>query len=207
MSTDQLRVSTVVPVAPPVIYDAWLDARAHSAFTGGAATVEAVLFGRHTAWDGYIDGVNLELDRGRRIVQTWRTSEFPVTSPDSRLEVLFEPTVGGTRLTLIHTDIPAGQGPRYEQGWKDHYFKPMLAYFRGAKVGGGRAKAAPKSRPAKRPKAKAGVRARVKVKAKAKVKVNAKAKAKAKASARRPATKAKRAARSTSGRKGTKKRR
>ena len=42
-----------------------------------------------TAWDGYISGRNVELIPGERIVQTWRTSEFGVSDPDSNLEDAF----------------------------------------------------------------------------------------------------------------------
>ena len=34
----------------------------------------------------------------RRIVQAWRTTEFPSSGPDSRLEVLLEETEGGTKV-------------------------------------------------------------------------------------------------------------
>jgi activator of HSP90 ATPase len=65
----------------------------------------------------------------RRIVQTWRTSEFPEDSTDSRVELLLEEVVDGTKITLIHTEIPDGQGDGYKQGWEDFYFTPMRAYF------------------------------------------------------------------------------
>lgn len=130
MSTESLRLSDVIPADPQRIYDAWLDGEEHGAFTGGGeASVEPGIGGRHTAWDGYIEGRTLELQPGRRLVQSWRTSEFPEGSPDSRLEVLFEPAEGGTRVTIVHTGIPAGQAVRYEGGWVDYYFAPMKEYF------------------------------------------------------------------------------
>jgi activator of HSP90 ATPase len=45
------------------------------------------------------------------------------------LEVLIEPEGDGSKLTLIHTDIPEGQSEEYKQGWKDYYFAPMKVYF------------------------------------------------------------------------------
>jgi len=56
--------------------------------------------GRFIAWDGYIHGILLGVDEGRRIVQTWRTSEFPPEFRDSRLVVEFEATRGGTRVVV-----------------------------------------------------------------------------------------------------------
>ena len=67
-----------------------------------------------------------------RIVQAWRTTEFPAGSPDSRLELLFDVAKSGTRLTLIQTDLPPGQADQYKVGWRDYYFAPMREYFAAA---------------------------------------------------------------------------
>lgn len=48
---------------------------------------------------------------------------------DSQVEVLLEESGGKTKVTLTHTNIPAGQAQGYEQGWHDFYFKPMKEYF------------------------------------------------------------------------------
>lgn len=129
MSNEALRVSTVIPASPQVIYFAWLDGAQHSAFTGGKATVDPSPGGKFTAWDGYIEGKNITLELGRRIVQSWRTTEFPKGAPDSRLEVHLEAVSGGTRVTLLHSEIPEGQGELYKSGWAEHYFNPMRTYF------------------------------------------------------------------------------
>ena len=127
---ESVEVSTVLPVSARRLYEAWLDGTEHAAFTGGAAaTCEPFVGGSFTAWDGYIDGTNLELEPYRRIVQSWRSSEFPEGSVPSRLEVLLEEVEGGTRLTLRHEDIPAGQGASYRYGWLEYYFKPMAEYY------------------------------------------------------------------------------
>lgn len=120
---------THLPATPRRIYQAWLNSEGHGAFTGAEAEVEPRVGGRHRAWDGYISGRILELEANRRIVMTWRTTEFSSGSPDSRVEVLLEADKGGTRLTLLHSQLPAGDGPEYEAGWKENYFEPMRLYF------------------------------------------------------------------------------
>jgi activator of HSP90 ATPase len=97
--------------------------------TGGSADIDPRVGGAHSAWDGYITGITLELEPDHRIVQSWRTSEFPADSPDSRLEITLETVSDGTRLTLRHSEIPTGQGASYESGWVENYFQPMAAYF------------------------------------------------------------------------------
>ncbi len=127
---DAIKVSTVLPATPEQVYRAWMDAREHGLFTGGKATVQKRVGGKFTAWDGYIEGKTLELEPNKRIVQAWRTTEFPEGTPDSRLEVLLEPAAkGGTKLTLVHTNIPKGQVKDLKQGWVDYYFEPMKTYF------------------------------------------------------------------------------
>lgn len=127
MTTDSFLLSTLLSVPPEELYAAWLDADRHAAFT--AATVEPRVGGRFTAWNGYIEGITEALEPGQLIVQSWRTSEFPPDAPDSRLELRLSDAEGSTRLVLRHTNIPAGQGTRYESGWQEHYFEPMAVYF------------------------------------------------------------------------------
>ena len=127
---EKIELSTFLPgTTPEQLYRAWLDGEMHGAFTGSAAQVDPQVGGRFTAWDGYITGTNLILEPFRRIVQSWRTTEFPAGSPDSHLEVLLEEGEAGTTLRLVHTEIPDGQAEDYRQGWEDYYFKPMQDYF------------------------------------------------------------------------------
>jgi uncharacterized protein YndB with AHSA1/START domain len=129
---DTIELSAEFAVSPKRVYEAWLDSNQHSAMTGATASVEPWVGGQHTAWDGYSWGRILELEPDRRIVQSYRTSEFPLGSEDSRLEIRLEPTAIGARMTLRHSQIPAGQGPMYRDGWEENYFRPMRAYFRAA---------------------------------------------------------------------------
>lgn len=128
---EQFEMSITVPAKIEAVYRAWLDPGEHGAIIEAAAEIEAGVQGKFSLWDGYITGRTLQLDPPRRIVQAWRTTEFPEGSPDSRLEIRLEPDGSGTRLTLVHSDIPDGQGAGYEEGWKENYFIPMQAYFSG----------------------------------------------------------------------------
>ena len=126
---ESFTVSTVLPVSPKQIYEAWLSSVGHSQMTGSQAEVEARSGGAFKAWDGYIWGKILELESNHRIIQSWRTSEFPENDSDSCVEILLEEVTDGTKITLIHTDIPNGQGEGYKQGWEDFYFNPMHSHF------------------------------------------------------------------------------
>ena len=126
---NKFTLSDVIPATPEQIYTAWLSTDGHTKMTGSPAEVEAGVKGKFTAWDGYISGQTLELKPYTRIVQAWRTTEFPEDSPDSCIEILLESVKGGTKVTIIHSNIPDGQVDDYRQGWQDFYFKPMKDYF------------------------------------------------------------------------------
>lgn len=127
--SESIHVSTTLPASPQAVYQAWVDSQAHAAFTGSSAQIDPQVGGKFTAWDDYIQGSTLELEPYRRIRQAWRTTEFPEGSPDSDLEILLESVPEGTLITLVHTNIPDGQGEEYRQGWFDYYFQPMQEYF------------------------------------------------------------------------------
>jgi uncharacterized protein YndB with AHSA1/START domain len=112
----EFTVSTILPANPEVVYDSWLSSDGHSRMTGSPATVSAEVGSDFESWDGYIQGRNLELNPGKRIVQSWRTSEFTEDEPDSIIEINLELVGNQTKLTLHHTGLPP-HGGQYEQGW------------------------------------------------------------------------------------------
>ena len=124
----EFEVSEEISASPEEIFHAWLDSEGHSKMTGGVAEASPEVGAEFHAWDGYIQGRNLELEPGRRILQSWRTSNFEASDPDSEIEILLEPTDGGTKVILRHTKLPP-HGTQYQQGWIDHYFVPMKQYF------------------------------------------------------------------------------
>ena len=126
---NEFTISTMIPAPPEKVFRAWLSTEGHSAMTGSPARVEPRVGGAFTCWDGYITGTTSRLKPYTRIVQTWRTTEFPDGSPDSEIEILLEAVEGGTKLTLTHRNIPDGQAESYESGWDESYFQPMIAFF------------------------------------------------------------------------------
>jgi activator of HSP90 ATPase len=128
--SNAFTLTITLPVAPDTLYRAWLSGNKHAAFTGSPATGSAKVGAKFTAWEGYISGKNIELKPGKRIVQSWRTTEFPEGVHDSRLELLFAAAKSGTKLTLIHLGLPADQVDEYRRGWKEFYFAPMREYFK-----------------------------------------------------------------------------
>jgi uncharacterized protein YndB with AHSA1/START domain len=124
-------LTATIPASPQEIYEAWLDSLGHSEMTGGEASMSDEVGAEVSAWDGYINGRNLELIPGERIVQTWRTSEFTDEHEDSVISIVLTEVGDGTLLTLEHSNVPDDHRSYEEGGWQSNYFEPMVTFFTG----------------------------------------------------------------------------
>jgi uncharacterized protein YndB with AHSA1/START domain len=66
LKTSKLTQKVVIPASPEEVCDAFVDAKKHSAFTGAKATGK--VGSEFSAWDGYITGRTIELEKGKHIV-------------------------------------------------------------------------------------------------------------------------------------------
>jgi activator of HSP90 ATPase len=130
LKTTTVRQKVIVEASPEQVYDALTDEVKHSAFTGSKATCEARVGGNFTAWDGYISGKNLELKHGEKIVQEWKTSEWPKGYPPSRLLLNLKKLKTGTQIFMVHSNVPAEQAADIKNGWTEFYWKPLKHYFK-----------------------------------------------------------------------------
>jgi Activator of HSP90 ATPase len=124
----QFELKTKLKARAIDVYNTWLSSDGHTRMTGAEATVSDKTAETFTAWDGYITGKNIELIEGKKIVQSWRTTEFKEEEKDSELVIELEEKDGWTFLSLKHLNVP-GNGADYKKGWEDFYFKPMKKYF------------------------------------------------------------------------------
>jgi activator of HSP90 ATPase len=98
--------------------------------TGSKATISNKIGGKFTAWDGYISGKTVALEKNKKIIQKWRTTEFNAHDKDSILEITIEEiNKNRSKLTFKHTDLPEGTEEEYKNGWKEYYIKPLKEYF------------------------------------------------------------------------------
>lgn len=124
----KFNVETIISATPKQIFDAWHSSQGHEAMTGAPAQASPETGAAFSAWDGYASGVNVQVERPNHFVQKWRTTQFASDEPDSLLRVELHSHEGGTRVVITHENLPE-HGNQYKQGWEDHYFEPMKAYF------------------------------------------------------------------------------
>jgi activator of HSP90 ATPase len=129
MKTKTLHQSVKLPASPHEVYEALMDSKKHSKFTGAEAKISPKIGGKFTAFDDWASGVNKELVPDKKIVQTWRGADWPKGHYSA---VTFElKQVGkGTQLDFTQTDIPEELFNDVAQGWVDWYWDKMKVYFK-----------------------------------------------------------------------------
>src|SRR5512136_837097 len=126
-----IRQTVILDAPPHAVFEALMDSKKHSAFTGSKASMSRKVGGKISAWDGYIEGKNLRLEKDKVIVQSWRTTEFKASDPDSQVMFHFSKKGEGTRLMFVHSKVPDALAEDFRQGWIDNYWVPLKAYLEG----------------------------------------------------------------------------
>jgi activator of HSP90 ATPase len=124
-----------IPATPDEVYEAFMDPEKHSDFTNTKTIGSQEIGGEVSASDGYITARNIELKKGKKIVQEWTTSEWPEGYPPSVLQLELKKVDGGTELIMTHSKVPDEQADDYAEGWMEYYWNPMIEYFQKIKSG------------------------------------------------------------------------
>ena len=113
---------------PHEVYDALMSSKKHAAFTGAAAKISDKKGGKFSAYDGYCEGVNLALTKDKKIVQTWRASDWP-DDHFSKVTFALSKTASGTKIVFTQTDVPEKQARSIAKGWTEFYWNPLRTYL------------------------------------------------------------------------------
>jgi activator of HSP90 ATPase len=114
---------------PTRIYEALLDAKQFTAFSGRPAQIDREVGGAFSLFAGHIIGRNLELVANQRIVQAWRV----VTWPEGAYSIAkfeFKADSAGTRLVFDHVGFPEGLHDHLAEGWEENYWSLLKKYLR-----------------------------------------------------------------------------
>lgn len=97
-------------------------------FSAGSATIDPVLGGTFSLFDGHIVGRILELVPGQRIVEAWRVVDWPAGAWSiARFELKAKGS--GTHLIFDHTGFPDGLKEHLATGWQQHYWDALAKFL------------------------------------------------------------------------------
>ena len=77
-------------------------------------------------WGGDIRGTNTGVVREKELVQDWYSGDW---DEPSVVSFRLEPEEGGTKVVLVHRNIPDGDYADIRDGWREYYLGPMKAWL------------------------------------------------------------------------------
>jgi activator of HSP90 ATPase len=124
-----IHQEVVFKASPKSLFEAFMDGKKHSAFSGGApAEISREVGGPWFAFGGQILGRNIELVPNQRIVQAWRSKDWP-EGVYSIVRFELKPEGAGTRLVMDHAGFPEAEAEHLDGGWHKMYWEPLQKYL------------------------------------------------------------------------------
>ena len=112
---------------PQRLYEALLDSKQFSAFSGRPAEIDPAVGGVFSLFGGHIVGRNVELVPNHRIVQVWRVVDWP-EGVYSIVRFEFKVQGATTHLVFDHTGFPEGLHDHLAAGWESNYWALLKRY-------------------------------------------------------------------------------
>lgn len=115
--------------SPAQLYEALLDSKQFTAFSGRPAEIDRGAGGAFSLFDAHIVGRNVELVPNQRIVQAWRVMDWP-EGVYSIVKFGLKAKGTGTHLVFDHTGFPEDAREHLSAGWKSNYWSLLKKSLR-----------------------------------------------------------------------------
>ena len=129
MKTKNIEQKILINATPREVYDALMNQKKHSRFTGEVAKVRAKTGTAFTCYGGYINGFMLELEPNKRIIQAWRSRGWPKGHYSVVTFALSARAGGKTELRFTQIGVPVEDYGSKTKGWRTHYWEPLKKFL------------------------------------------------------------------------------
>jgi activator of HSP90 ATPase len=124
-----IKQNVVINTNPTEVYNLLMDSKKHSAFTGEPAKISDKVGGQVTCYSNYIEAINIELVKDKRIVQAWRGTDWS-TGEWSLVVFNLKKDGNKTVLSFEQFGIPDKHAASIKKGWTEHYWSKMKRYIK-----------------------------------------------------------------------------
>lgn len=125
----EINHQVALPASPARVFEALMNEKQHAAFTGEPARISRQAGSAFRCYGTYITGITLEVAPGKRIVQAWRSRDWPKGTYSIVTFALSRLAGGKTRLRFTQVGVPASDYARKNTGWRTHYWEPLKRYL------------------------------------------------------------------------------
>lgn len=116
----------IVNATPEEVFNALTQEPTIQLWSGEVAEMQAVANTPFSMFDGSIEGMNLEFEPGRKIVQEWY---FGDQEDPSIATIILHPHKHGTSAEVRHTNIPDEAFENISEGWRVNYFESLIEFY------------------------------------------------------------------------------
>ncbi len=130
MKTKLFIISTSFPFSSETVFTALTNTRQIAAWSGQSGKVQPTIGGKIELFDGWVKGIVLAYESGKRLSFTWKPSEWAKEKQASIVTFHFKPIKTGTKLILKHSGFPNdSELQSHKVGWKEFVFDPLKMYL------------------------------------------------------------------------------
>ncbi len=127
MKTVRQRYHIKAPIE--MVWEVLTDPKHIDKWGGGPAKMDGKVGTKFSLWGGSIWGKNTKVVPGKKLVQDWYSdSEEKKWEEPSIVTLELTMEKEGTKLELIHENIPDEDAKNIDEGWKDYYLGPLKEY-------------------------------------------------------------------------------
>lgn len=116
----------IIPAPPEELYIALTNPYTIQLWSGEKAVMSTEPGSEFSLWEGSIEGLNMEFEAGKKIVQQWYFGE---QEEASIVTIKLHMHKQGTSVELKHTNIPDEAYDDIVEGWDNSYFGSLLDFY------------------------------------------------------------------------------
>lgn len=120
-----LRQSYTIKAPVKLVWEALTQPKHIKGWGAGPAKMQAKANTPFSLWGGEIYGKNTAVKTNALLEQDWFSGEW---EQPSLVKIQLSKVRGGTKLILVHRNIPDAAAADIRDGWKSYYFGPLKEY-------------------------------------------------------------------------------
>jgi uncharacterized protein YndB with AHSA1/START domain len=127
---DVISQTVLFPAPAETLFQMYLDAAKHEVITGAPVQIGSTPGADFSAFGGALSGTILAVTAPHLIVQSWRSTNFNRTDPDSTLILSFTSKGETGQVDLVHINVPDHDLQSVAEGWGKFYWTPWREYLK-----------------------------------------------------------------------------
>jgi activator of HSP90 ATPase len=130
MNKKSFSLSASFPCSAEEVFTAFTQTRRIIMWSGQSGKIQSIIGGRFELFDGWVKGIVLAYEPGKRLSFTWKPAEWNKEAQTSLVKIRFTSTRIGSNLVLRHSGFPnISELQSHREGWQEFVFNPLKVYL------------------------------------------------------------------------------